>query len=175
MLFPFPMDDLVTHPYEISDISDDLWRLTNLSVAIDILLQWLIGTSVWQKYFFPSLSVSQWDFKSSNISTAKWLSKSPIGDKNNSAVRMCDISSRYIKWVSFTRRYMISIISRKDNLLSHLYVINSCWKKCCGPATPGIDVHDDVMDWELYRNHRSFTIFVTENQWSSLNLRKGLY
>ena len=86
---------------------------------------------------------------------------------------MWDISSEYMKRISLTRLFdMVSIISRKDDLLSHLYVINFRWKICSGPATPRTDVHDDVMGWKMYRDHRSF---VTENQCSPLNiLREGL-
>ena len=40
------------------------------------------------------------------------------------AVRIWDIQSRYIKRMGLTRPYgMISIISRKDDLLSHLFVL----------------------------------------------------
>ena len=56
---------------------------------------------------------------------------------------------------------MISIISHKDDLLSLLFVMSCCWKICSGPATPRIDVHDDVMDWKLYQEK------ISANRWIS--------
>ena len=69
---------------------------------------------------------------------------------------------------------MISIISLKEDLLSHshLYVLTVVEKICNGPTMLRIDMYDDIMDWNLYRDHRSF---VMENLCSPLNLlRKGL-
>ena len=50
VLFLFPMGDLIIHPYEIREVavSDDLRKLTNLSLAIGVLLLWLTSSSVWQ-------------------------------------------------------------------------------------------------------------------------------
>ena len=43
------------------------------------------------------LSVNRWDSKSSKIATARWISNSPFGGKNILAVRIRDISGRYMK------------------------------------------------------------------------------
>ena len=67
VLFLSLLDGLLTHPYEITTVYQrQRGELAGCPYAIA-----------------TGLTVNRWDSKSSKIAKTRWISKSPIGDKNN--------------------------------------------------------------------------------------------